>query len=152
MCEVCSRGTRDENGVKPQLSYLTLLLVLLPLLPVLSPWLQAIWQRLSTCLGRNKKRQLTFESQLAFSAWHDDPFSTVRCFAACLWEWQRENKMVNCASLKEESISKSIDRRMMEKHLGQSGAPGDDKHADLTLPIFVDGTTVRAYAFCTTSV
>ena len=49
-----------------------------------------------------KNNDMTFTAKLKLNAWRAEPDSTVRAFSNCLWEWNRNNQLINCRQLVEE--------------------------------------------------
>jgi hypothetical protein len=50
---------------------------------------------------------VTYTAELSLAAWPYEPYHTVRCFTAVLWEWQRAGKMLGCKTFTENSLSPS---------------------------------------------
>lgn len=59
----------------------------------------AFFKRLTPC------NDLSFTSRLRLRVWDVEVKSLVRNFSTVLWEWNSKNKMVNCRTFVEESIT-----------------------------------------------
>ena len=108
----------------------TILYVLPMLLPLVAqfPALKKQFTTLvkSSCCSFRASSALSFTARLKLRLWSDEPHSVVRAFSTVLWDWNRENKTVNCKHLMEEGVSHYYDEMKAEKP-----------------PIFVDDTTTR---------
>lgn len=86
------------------------LLMLAMVLPALAPFLSKLGDRLTflkfrRCGSRKRPVMFDFSSRLDLRHWPDNPDSIVRAFSAVLWDWNKNNKVVNCKSLMEETAS-----------------------------------------------
>ncbi len=108
----------------------TILYVLPMLLPLVAqfPALKKQFTALvkSSCCSFRSSSALSFTARLKLRIWSDEPHSVVRAFSTVLWDWNRQNKTVNCKHLMEEGVSHYYDEMKSEKP-----------------PIFVDDTSTR---------
>jgi hypothetical protein len=86
------------------------LLLIAMLLPALWPLLSQIqgkipFHRLPLCGRRKHEVVYEFSSRLDLRHWADNPDGIVRAFSAVLWDWNKNNKVVNCKSLMEENVN-----------------------------------------------
>ena len=88
-------------------NWLLLIAILLPALwPILSQHHGKIpFHRLPWCGRRKRDVVYDFSSRLDLRHWPDNPDCIVRAFSAVLWDWNKNNKVINCKSLMEENVS-----------------------------------------------
>lgn len=105
---------------------LYLLPMMLPLVAQLPSWKRSTQFLKSSCCSFRPSSALSFTARLKLRLWSDEPHSVVRSFSTVLWDWNRENKTVNCKHLMEEGVSHYYDEMKTEKP-----------------PIFVDDSVTR---------
>jgi hypothetical protein len=95
--------SKSEGGM----NWLLLLAMLLPpLWPLLSQIQGKIpFHRIPVCGRRKREIIYEFSSRLDLRHWADNPDGIVRAFSAVLWDWNKNNKVVNCKSLMEENVN-----------------------------------------------
>lgn len=100
------------------------------LLPSLTPLLLSVpsWTQFKSFFNncsRNRSNpiHIEFTARLKLRSWMDEPDSVVRNFAIMLWEWNRNNKVVNCKFMMEEALNRYYDNEEMTR---------------IITPIFVD--------------
>jgi hypothetical protein len=114
---------------EPNFSWTRCIPYILPaILPLLAhiPNMRFVYEALcGACIQRKQKNRLDFTARIRLSSWVMSPDALIRNFSTVLWEWNRNNAIVNCKNLMEETIQ----RRFWDE---------DEALVSVPQPIFVD--------------